>query len=80
MTPLAFGVVDGLYQGAAALVRVAAGILSDRSQRYKSIAVFGYGLSAACRLLDPGGGLRVGRHRVDHRDRPDRQGHPDGAT
>jgi len=51
MTPLAFGVVDGLYQGAAALVRVAAGILSDRSQRYKSIAVFGYGLSAACRLL-----------------------------
>ncbi len=50
MSPLAFGVVDGLYQGAAALVRVAAGILSDRWQRHKAIAVTGYALSAACRF------------------------------
>ena len=51
MSPLAFGVVDGLYQGAAALVRVAAGILSDRWRRYKAIAVTGYALSAACRFF-----------------------------
>ena len=51
MSPLAFGVVDGLYQGAAALVRIAAGILSDRRGRYKAIAVTGYALSAACRFL-----------------------------
>ena len=30
MSPLAFGILDGLYQGAAALVRVAAGIIADR--------------------------------------------------
>jgi MFS family permease len=51
MSPLAFGFVDGLYQGAAALVRIAAGVLSDRWRRHKEIAALGYGLSAACRLL-----------------------------
>ena len=51
MSPLAFGVVDGLYQGAAALVRVAAGVLSDRWRRYKAIAITGYALSAACRFF-----------------------------
>ena len=51
MTPLAFGVVDGLYQGAAALVRVVAGVVADRWHRHKQVAAFGYGLSAVCRLL-----------------------------
>ena len=51
MSPLAFGIVDGLYQGAAALTRVAAGILSDRWRRHKAIAASGYALSAACRFL-----------------------------
>lgn len=51
LSPLAFGVIDGLYQGAAALVRVAAGVLSDRWRRHKEIAATGYALSAACRLL-----------------------------
>lgn len=51
MSPLAFGLVDGIYQGAAALVRVAGGVLSDRWRRRKEMAAFGYGLSAACRLL-----------------------------
>jgi MFS family permease len=51
MSPLAFGFVDGLYQGAAAIVRIAAGVLSDRWRRHKEIAAAGYGLSAACRLL-----------------------------
>jgi MFS family permease len=51
MSPLAFGIVDGVYQGAAAIVRLAGGVLSDRWRRYKEVAAFGYGLSAACRLL-----------------------------
>jgi MFS family permease len=51
MSPLAFGVVDGLYQGAAALVRIAGGILADRWRKHKELAALGYGLSAACRLL-----------------------------
>ncbi|MHA3774176.1 MFS transporter [Verrucomicrobiota bacterium sgz303538] len=51
MSPLIFGVVDGIYQGAAVLVRVIAGVLSDRWQRHKEIAACGYGLSAICRLL-----------------------------
>jgi MFS family permease len=49
-SPLAFGVIDGIYQGGAALVRVVAGLVGDRWQRHKEVAVAGYGLSAACRL------------------------------
>jgi MFS family permease len=49
-SPLAFGVIDGIYQGGAALVRVAAGLAGDRWRRHKEVAVAGYGLSAACRL------------------------------
>jgi len=49
-SPLAYGVIDGLYQGAAALVRVASGILADRWSRYKELAAAGYGLSALCRI------------------------------
>ncbi|HEX2032901.1 MAG TPA: MFS transporter, partial [Chloroflexota bacterium] len=50
LTPLQFGVVDGLYQGFAALVRVGAGFAADRWRRYKEIAALGYGLSAVCKL------------------------------
>lgn len=49
MTPLQFGLIDGLYQGASALVRVVSGFVSDAGQRHKQVAVIGYGLSAACR-------------------------------
>ena len=31
LTPMAFGVVDGLYLGAAAVVRLAGGFLADRT-------------------------------------------------
>jgi MFS family permease len=57
MTPLEFGVIDGIQQGAAALVRVLGGFAADRLGRYKEVAVFGYGLSAFCRI----GFLLVGR-------------------
>ena len=53
MSPLMFGLVDGIYQGAAAIVRVFAGVLADRWNRHKEIAAWGYGLSAACRMLLP---------------------------
>jgi MFS family permease len=51
LSPLAFGVVDGIYQGVAALIRISGGVLADRWRMHKAVAVLGYGLSAACRLL-----------------------------
>jgi MFS family permease len=51
LTPLQFGLIDGLYQGAGALVRVAAGFVGDRTRRHKEVAATGYGLSAVCKLL-----------------------------
>ena len=49
-TPLQFGVVDGLQQGAAALVRVAGGFAADRTRRHKEVAWVGYAISAFSRL------------------------------
>src|SRR5919202_4096699 len=49
-SPLQFGVIDGLYQGAGAFVRLGAGFLGDRLSRHKTVAAFGYGLSAVCKL------------------------------
>lgn len=50
LTPTIFGVVDGLYQGAAALVRIFGGVVADRTRRLKEVAVAGYALSAVARL------------------------------
>ena len=49
-SPLQYGFIDGLYQGASALVRLGSGYLGDRLRRHKSVATFGYGLSAVCKL------------------------------
>jgi MFS family permease len=49
-TPLAFGVLDGIYQGAAALIRIASGVTADRRGRHKPVAAVGYGLSAVTKL------------------------------
>lgn len=48
-SPLAFGAIDGIYQGATALVRIASGFAADRWRRHKEVAALGYGLSAACK-------------------------------
>jgi MFS family permease len=56
LSPFAFGIIDGLYQGAAALVRVAAGVLADRWRSHKQVAAAGYAVSAACKLLILGAG------------------------
>jgi hypothetical protein len=50
MTPLAFGAIDGVYQGVAAVVRTGSGVISDRLRRPKAVAAFGYGLSALSKL------------------------------
>jgi MFS family permease len=50
-SPLAFGLIDGIYNGATALVRLASGFIGDRSRRHKDVAAAGYGISAACKLL-----------------------------
>ncbi len=50
-SPLEFGVLDGIYQGAAvALLSLAAGVFSDRWRRHKEVAVVGYAFSAVSKL------------------------------
>jgi MFS family permease len=52
LSPLGFGLLDGIYNGFSALVRLAGGHLADRGGgRHKWVAGFGYGLSAACKPL-----------------------------
>lgn len=50
LSPLQFGVIDGLYQGVSAVLRLAGGVVADRWRRHKETAVAGYGLSAICKL------------------------------
>ncbi|HYH91224.1 MAG TPA: MFS transporter [Solirubrobacteraceae bacterium] len=50
LSPLALGVVDGLYRGAAAIAALASGFAADRRRRHKEVASLGYGLSAICKL------------------------------
>ncbi|MCX4524601.1 MULTISPECIES: MFS transporter [unclassified Streptomyces] len=49
MSPLAFGALDGLHQGATALLRLAGGRIADRTRRRKLVAGTGYALSAVCK-------------------------------
>ncbi len=60
LSPVQFGVIDGLYQGVTAPVRLLSGVLGDRWRRHKEIAVAGYGLSTLTRLALPLAGNAVG--------------------
>lgn len=51
LTPVAYGLIDGLYQGVSALVRLGGGWLADASDRPKWVAFLGYGLSAVARVF-----------------------------
>lgn len=51
MSPLAYGFLDGVYQGVSAVVRVLGGWWADRTQRSKEVALLGYGVSAVSRFL-----------------------------
>jgi len=49
-SPAVFGVVDGVQQGGASIVKLAAGWFTDRSQRHKPVAAAGYLASAISKL------------------------------
>ena len=49
-TPFQVGLVDGLYQGAAVLVKVISGLIADRYRKPKEVAATGYLFSALCKL------------------------------
>ncbi|MFE2422243.1 MFS transporter [Streptomyces hokutonensis] len=52
LSPLGFGLLDGIYNGFSALVRLAGGHLADRGGgRHKWVAGVGYAISAACKPL-----------------------------
>ncbi|GIE86845.1 Major Facilitator Superfamily protein [Actinoplanes regularis] len=57
--PAVYGLIDGLYTGATALLRLAGGYLADRARRRKTVAAAGYGLSAFMKfgLLAAGGSV-----------------------
>nr|WP_295014351.1 MFS transporter [uncultured Microbacterium sp.] len=50
MSTIAFGFLDGLYQGVSALVRIAGGYTSDRLDRPKWVAFVGYAVAAVARV------------------------------
>lgn len=51
LSPMEFGLIDGIYQGAgAALAAAFAGLMADRWRRHKEVAATGYGISALCKL------------------------------
>ncbi|MFF0233724.1 MFS transporter [Micromonospora sp. NPDC005254] len=50
LSPVAFGVLDGVHTGATALLRVVGGFLADRFRRRKLVAGVGYALSAVAKL------------------------------
>lgn len=51
LTPLAFGLIDGLYSGASVVVRYLGGWLADRLDRPKPVALTGYAVSALARTV-----------------------------
>jgi MFS family permease len=50
LSTVAYGIIDGLYQGVSAIVRIAGGWAADRTAHGKWIAFAGYGVSALARV------------------------------
>ena len=50
LSPVTFGLIDGLQQGGAALAALLSGVFTDRWRRHREIAGAGYLVSAFCRL------------------------------
>ena len=57
-SPAAVGLIEGLYQGSASLVRLVSAVVTDRLRRYKELAIAGYATSAFAKL----GFLLAGTH------------------
>ncbi|MFF0433576.1 MFS transporter [Streptomyces sp. NPDC004327] len=51
LSPLGFGMLDGLQNGVSALVQLTGGHLADRVRDHKLVAAIGYGLSALVKPL-----------------------------
>ena len=51
LPPLLVGLVDGLYQGFAAILRLPAGYWTDRAKAYRGIAFVGYTFSCIAKLF-----------------------------
>ena len=56
LSMVAYGFVEGLYQGVSAVVRIGSGLASDRSEHPKWVAFSGYGLSCVARVFLLGAG------------------------
>lgn len=50
LSPVAFGALDGLYNGITAVTRWGSGVIADRWGRHKEVAASGYAMSALCRI------------------------------
>ncbi|MCW2540855.1 MAG: major facilitator transporter [Frankiales bacterium] len=50
LSTFAYGLIDGIYQGVSALIRLLGGWIADRTDRPKLVATFGYGISAISRV------------------------------
>jgi MFS family permease len=50
LSTIAYGFIDGLYQGVSAIVRIGGGWASDRADAPKWVAFFGYGVSALAKV------------------------------
>lgn len=57
LSPLSYGMVDGTYTGATAVLRLVGGYVADRIRHRKTVAGIGYAMSAVAKL----GLLAVGR-------------------
>lgn len=52
MSPLQYGAIDGIYNGIAiSILALASGLLADRLNRQKEVALAGYGIAALSKLL-----------------------------
>ncbi|MGW2661994.1 MFS transporter [Nocardia tengchongensis] len=60
LSPAVYGVVDGAYTGATALLRLVGGYIADVTRRRKFVAGLGYGLSAIAKLGMLAAGSAVG--------------------
>ena len=51
LTPVQYGLVDGLYQGVTAAVRIVGGLVADLTRRPRRSPSLGYALSCVCKLV-----------------------------
>lgn len=51
LSTISYGLIDALYQGVSALVRIGGGWAADRGGHPKWVALLGYGMSALARFL-----------------------------